>query len=167
MRGDRIACLPIAPAENVAAKIAGGLALTAVGVFTIKLGGKDVDLTGVADLDEAVAHTGGFFVGDGWSYRTNIPVIGTMFMDGTQTIATRERVPAEILAKFPVNRAPPSPKVMAVFCAIGGAILAAATITFAATGSLELLFGIGFWGVLIIGVAIFAWLRVRSIARGA
>lgn len=162
MRGDRIACLPIAPAENAAAKILGGLALTAVGVFTIKLGGKEVDITGLADLDEAVAQTGGFFLGESWMYRTRVPGIGTMLMDGTQTITTRQPVPREILAKLTPNRTPPSPKVVFIVCGVGGAILAAATITFAATGSFELLFGIGFWGLLFIGTALFAWLRVHK-----
>jgi len=163
---DRLACIPIAPSENALAKIAGGIAMTALGVFTFRLGERTLDLSELAtveELDAVVAASGGFHLGADWLYRTNIPMIGTMLTHGNENITTRAQVPGAMLALLTPNRAAPSSKVVVVFCAIGGAILAAATISYLATGSLELLFGIGFWGLLIIGAAVFAWLRLRRI----
>jgi hypothetical protein len=161
---DRLACIPIAPSENALAKIAGGLAWTAVGVITIRLGERTLDFSDLAtveELDALVVASGGFHLGADWLYRTNIPVIGTMLTHGNENITTREKVPAAMFALLTPNRIPPSPKVVIIMCGIGAAIIAAATISYVATGSLELLFGIGFWGVLIIGTALFAWLRLR------
>ena len=162
---DRLACIPIAPAENAVGKIAGGIAMTAVGLVKLRLGTTMIDVADLSTADD-VAAAGGFFLDAQWTYRTGVPVIGTMLMHGTDVITTRERVPAEMLALLTPNRAPPSAKIVKVFCAVGAAILAAATITYLATGSFELLFGIGFWGVLIIGTSLFAWIKVsRSVRR--
>lgn len=160
----RIGCIPIAPAENAVGKIAGGLAMTAAGVVEVRLGRRVIDASHLAtaeDLDAAIAEASGFLLGAEWLYRTNVPVIGTMLMNGKEVITTRERVPAEMLAMLTPNREPPSSKVVKIVCGIGGAILAVAGIVFVATGSLEVLFGIGFWGLLLIGTSLFAWLRLR------
>lgn len=164
---DRMACIPIAPAENVAAKIVGGLAMTAIGVDRIRLGNRVIDVSHLAtteDLAAAVEGACGFYVEADWTYRTKVPVIGTMLMHANETITTRDRVPAEMLAKLTPNRAPASSKPVKIACAIGGAVLVGAVIAYAATGSLELLFGIGFWGVLIIATSVFAWVRLRRVA---
>ncbi|HSD90082.1 MAG TPA: hypothetical protein VLB44_21270 [Kofleriaceae bacterium] len=161
---DRMACIPIAPAENAVGKIAAGLAMTAVGVVEIPLGSKKIDVSQLATAEHlaaAIDGSGGFYVGADWTYRTRIPVIGTMLMHGDQTITTRERVPAEMFAKLTLSRAPMSSKAVKVVVGIGTAIVAAAVITYLATGSLEVLFGIGFWGILLIATSLYAWLRLR------
>lgn len=163
--GDRLACLPIAPSENAIGKIAAGLARTAVGIVTVRLGTQTIDASGLrtpGDLDAAVAGSGGFHVGADWTYRTRVPVIGTMLLHGDETITTREPVPAQMLALLTPHRAPPSPKVVWIACGIGGAILAVAGVVYTATGSLEALFGIGFWGVVPIAASLFAWIRLRG-----
>jgi hypothetical protein len=161
---DRMACLPIGPAQNAAAKIAGGIAMAAAGLVTIRLDTMVIEprqLATVEQLDAAVRGAGGFYVGADWTYRTRVPVIGTMLKHGDEVLTTRERVPAPILAKLTPDRAPLSAKVVKIVCGIGAGILAIAAIVYLATGSLEALFGIGFWGVLIIGAALYAWIRVR------
>jgi len=161
---DRMACIPVAPAENAIGKIAAGLAMTAVGLIKIRLGSTEVDVDQLVTADHlaaAIDGSGGFYVGADWTYRTRIPVIGTMLMHGDETITTRERVPAEMFAKLTINRAPLSSKVVKVVVGIGTVIVAAAVITYLATGSLELLFGIGFWGILLIATSLYAWLRLR------
>ena len=162
---DRMACIPIAPAENAIGKIVAGLAMTAVGVFTIRLGGTALDVSQfetTEHLAAAVDSSGGFYVGTDWTYRTRVPVIGTMLMHVDETITTRERLPAEVFAKLTLSRAPLSSKVVKVVVGIGTVIVAAAVITYLATGSLELLFGIGFWGILLIAASLYTWLRVRQ-----
>ncbi|MDQ3338359.1 MAG: hypothetical protein M4D80_24600 [Myxococcota bacterium] len=164
---DRMALIPIGPSENAVGKIAGGLALTAVGVITIRLGSKTIDASQLAtaeDLDAAIAASGGFDLGADWLYRTRVPIIGTMLMNGKEVITTRERVPAEMFARLTPNRTPPSAKVAKIVCAIGAAIIAVAVMVFFATDSIEALFGIGFWGLLLIGTSLFAWLRLRRVS---
>jgi hypothetical protein len=161
---DRIECIPIAPAENAVGKIAAGLAMTAVGLIRIRLGSTEIDVGQLASAEHlaaAIDGSGGFYLGADWTYRTRIPVIGTMLMHGDQTITTRERVPPEMFAKLTMSRAPLSSKPVKVVVAIGTAIVAAAVITYLATGSLDLLFGIGFWGILMIATSVYAWLRLR------
>ena len=161
---DRMACIPIAPAENVVGKIAAGLAMTAVGGVELRLGKRVIDARNLAtaeDLDAAVAASGGFYLGAEWTYRTRIPVIGTMLMHGKETITTRDPVSPEMFARLTPNRAPPSAKVVKVVCAIGAGILAIATIVYLATGQIEMLFGIGFWGVLLIATSLYAWHRLK------
>lgn len=163
---DRMACIPIAPAQNLVGQIAGGLAMGAVGLVTIRLGSKVVDVSQLAsaeDLDAAIAGSGGFQLGADWLYRTRVPMIGTMIMRGNEGITTRERVPAEMLAMLTPNRAPGSSKVVKIVCAIGAGILAIAGIVFLATGSVELLVGIGFWGILMIATSLYAWIRLRKL----
>jgi hypothetical protein len=163
---DRMACIPIGPSENAIGKIAGGLAMTAVGVITIR-GGRTIDTSELAtaeDLDAAIAASGGFDMGADWLYRTRVPVIGTMLVHGNEVITTREDVPAAMFAKMTPNRTPPSAKVVKIVCAIGAAIIAGATIVLLATGSLEAFFGIGFWGLLLIGTSLFAWVRLRRVS---
>lgn len=161
---DRMACIPIAPAENAVGKIAAGLAMTAVGLVTIRLGNTELDVTQLATAEQLAAaldSSGGFYLGADWTYRTRIPVIGTMLMHGDETITTRKRVPAEMFAKLTLSRAPLSSKVVKVVVGIGTVIIAAAVITYLATGSFELLFGIGFWGLLLIATSLYTWLRLR------
>lgn len=165
--GDRMACIPFAPAENAVGKIAGGLAMAAAGIVTLRLGNRAIDASELAtteDLDGAVTGSGGFYVGADWTYRTRVPVIGTMLMHADQVITTRERVRPEMLAQLTPNRAPPSIRVVVVICSIGAAILAAAGITYLATGSIELLVGIGFWGLLLIATSVYAWIRIEKSA---
>ncbi len=164
LAADRMACIPIAPAANAVGKIAAGLVMAAVGVITVRLGGTVIDASQLAtaeELDAAIDGSGGFYVGADWTYRTRVPVIGTMLMHDKETITTRDQMPAEMLAKLTPNRAPLSSKPVKVFCLIGTAVLVAAGITYFATESLELLFGIGFWGVLIIAASLYAWVRSR------
>jgi hypothetical protein len=160
---DRMACVPIAPSENVVGTIAAGLAMTAVGMIVVRDTAIDVSrLETLADLDAALAGSGGFIVGADWTYRTRVPIIGTMLMRGNENITTRNHVPDEMLARLVLNRAPPSSKVVMVVCGIGTAVLAAAGIVYLATGSLALLIGIGFYGVLIVAIALYTWLRLRK-----
>lgn len=161
---DRMACIPIARAENAVGKIAAGLAMAAVGVVEVRVGTTMIDASRLAsteDLEAAVAGSGGFHVGGDWTYRTRVPVIGTMLMHREETITTREQVPEEMLALLTPNRAPVSSKAVKIACALGAAILTAAVIVFLATGSLEALFGIGFWGILPIATSLYAWVRLR------
>lgn len=161
--GDRLACLPIAPSENALGTLAVGLATTAVGITTLRLGGR-TDAAGdvaVGDLDAAVAESGGFYLGADWTYRTGVPVIGTMLLHGDETITTREPVPPGLLSLLTPHRAPPSWKVAKVACGIGAAILVVAGVVFLATGSVEALLGIGFWGVVPIAASLYAWARLR------
>jgi hypothetical protein len=161
---DQMACIAIAPAQNAVAKLAAGIAMTAVGVVTLRLGNREIDASQLAtadDVDAAIKGLGGFYLDAAWTYRTGIPVIGTMLMHGNENITTRERVPAEMFAKLTLSRAPLSPKVVKVVVGIGTVIIAGAVITYLATGSLEALFGIGFWGLLLIGTSLYAWLRLR------
>lgn len=163
---DRMACVPIAPARNAVGEIALGVAMTAVGVISVR--DSTVELHGIetpADLDALVARSGGFLVGPDWTYRTRLPIIGTMILRGNENI-TATHVPAVMLARLTPNRAPLSTKPVKVVCGIGAGILAIAGITYLATDSLELLFGIGFWGVLMIGTALFLWLRYRNTTFG-
>jgi hypothetical protein len=162
---DRMACIPIAPPENVVGKIAGGLAMAAVGMYTVRFGGTTINASQLAsrdELDAAVAGSGGFHVGADWTYRTRVPVIGTMLMNGKETITTRARVPEEMLALLTPNRAPASTKVVKITCAIGAALLMAAVIAFLVTGSLESLLALGFWGLLPIATSLFVWVRMRK-----
>ena len=87
-----------------------------------------------------------------------------MLMHGDEAITTRERVPAEMFAKLTLRQVPPSFKIVKVVVGVGTAIVVAAVITYLATGSLELLFGIGFWGILLIAISSYAWLRLRRTA---
>lgn len=165
---DRMACIPVGPAENAVGKIAAGLAMTAVGLIKIRLGSTEVDVEQLVTADQlaaAIDGSGGFYVGPDWTYRTHLPVIGTMLMHGGDTITTRERVPAEMFAKLTINRAPLSSKGVKVVVGIGTVIVAAAVITYVATGSLELLFGIGFWGILLIATSLYAWVRLRRTSQ--
>ncbi len=162
---DRMACIPIAPSQNAIGKLAAGLALTAVGVITFRIGERTVDVSQLAtadELDAAVKSSGGFHVEADWLYRTGIPMMGTMIMRGNENLTTRDEFPREMLARLTPNRTPVSSKGVKIICAVGAAIIVAATIAFLATGSFNLLFGIGFWGVVIIGAALYAWLRLRN-----
>jgi len=163
--GDRLACLPIAPSENAIGKLAVGLASTALGIVTVRLGTQTIDASGLRtpeDLDAAVAGSGGFHLGPDWTYRTGVPVIGTMLLHGDETITTREPVPPQVLALLSPHRAPPSSRVVKIVCGIGRAILVVTGAVFLVTGSVEVLFGIGFWGVLLIATSLFAWTRLRG-----
>ena len=63
---DRLACIPIAPSENAIGKLAAGLAMTAVGVFTLRIGERAIDVSQLAtaeELDAAIAASGGFELG--------------------------------------------------------------------------------------------------------
>lgn len=165
---DRMGCIPIGPAENAIAKLAAGLAMTAVGVVKVRLGSAVIDASQLAtaeDLDAAVEGSGGFHLGAHWTYRTGVPVIGTMLMHGNETITTRERVPPEMLAKLTPSRAALSAKPVKVLSGIGIAILAVAAIVYAATGNLDVLFGIGFWGALLIAISLSVWMRMRATPR--
>ena len=96
---DRMACIPIGPAENAVAKIVGGVAMTAVGLVKIRLGSRVIDVSDLVTAEDLAAATeaaGGFYVEADWTYRTRIPVIGTMLMRANENITTRDRVPAEI-----------------------------------------------------------------------
>ncbi|MCW5802298.1 MAG: hypothetical protein KIT31_07915 [Deltaproteobacteria bacterium] len=164
MAEERVACLPVAPPANAVGKLAAGLAMTAAGIVELRVGARVLgpgDLRTAEDLAAAVDASGGFYLGADWTYRTRVPVIGTMIMRAGETLTTREHVPPELLAQLTPNRAPPSAKAVVVACAIGAAIVAAGVIAGAATGSLEILFGVGCWGLLIAGAALFAWLRLR------
>jgi hypothetical protein len=164
LTADRMACLPIGPVENAIGKIAGALALTAVGAIEVRIGKMVVHpeaLATLEQLDAAVLGAGGFYVDADWTYRTNVPVIGTMVMRGKEVLTIRERMPPQMLARLTPNTSPPQMKAVKVVVGIGAAIILAAVIAFLASGSLEVLFGIGFWGVLIIGAALYAWLRLR------
>ena len=164
---DRLACIPVAPAENAVGNIVSGLAMTALGVTTIRLGTTEIDARELAtaeDVRVAVAGAGGFYLDAGWSYRTRVPVIGTMLMHGNETITTRDQVPAAMLAKLTPAGAPPSARPVKITCGIGAAILAVAAIAYLATGRLEVLLGIGFWGVLVIATSLYAW-RKLSVVR--
>jgi hypothetical protein len=135
-----------------------------VGVVELRLGGKTIDARSIAsaeELDAAVGASGGFYLGADWTYRTRVPIIGTMLMHGNEAITTRDRMSPAMLAQLTPNRAPPSAKVVKVVCAIGAAILAVATIVYLATGQIELLFGIGFWGILMIATSLYAWHRLK------
>jgi len=161
---DRMGCIPIAAAENAVGKIASGLAMTAVGMIEVRLGKTSIDASHLAtaeDLDAAIDASGGFHLGADWMYRTRIPGIGTMLMHGNEVITTREQVPPEIFAKLTPNTAPGSTKPVKVACAIGAGVLVIAGIAYLATGNLEVLFGIGFWGVLIIAASLGGWWLVR------
>lgn len=161
--GERVACLPTAPAENALGKLAVGLAMTAVGVTTLRLGGRTISSEDLAveDLEAAVVASGGFYLGSDWVFRTGVPLIGTMLMHGAETITTRERVPAALLAHFTPHRAPLSAKPVKVASGIGAAVLVVAGVVFLATGSVEALLGIGFWGVVPIAASLYVWWRLR------
>ena len=168
LAADRLACLPIAPSENAIGKLAAGLAMAAVRVYRVR-GGAAVDaseLKTAEDLDAAIDASGGFYLDEEWKYRTRLPVVGTMMGRAGVVIATRETVPEAMFAKLTLDRSAPSTKALKITSAIGGVIIAAAVIVYLATGSLEALFGIGFWGVLIIGAGVFAWTRLRAMSRG-
>lgn len=165
LAADRMACLPIAPARNAVGSIAGGLAMAAAGLVTVRFGGRELavdQLATAAELDAAVDGSGGFYLDAAWTYRTGIPVIGTMLVHGGDVITTRERVPAELLARVTPAPAVRSTRAVKVVCGIGAAILAAAVVVYLATGSLEALFGIGCWGVLVIAAGVYAWRKVAA-----
>jgi hypothetical protein len=162
---DRMACIPIAPAENAVGKLAGGIAQAAAGLVTVRLGRTTIEvahLETAEDLDAVVEGSNGFYLGPAWTYRTGLPVIGTMLVHGDEVITTRDRVPAEMLAKLTPGRAPRSARPVKIACGIGAAILAVATIAYLATGSLEVLLGIGFWGILVIATSLYAWKRASA-----
>lgn len=108
-----------------------------------------------------MAECGGFVLGPDWTYRTHVPILGTMLLAPDQNITTREPVPPAILAGLTPQRGPTSFKAVKVACAIGIGILALGGVVALVTGSLEALFGIGFFGVLVIGAALFAFVQVR------
>jgi hypothetical protein len=163
---DRVAVIPLAPPTSAIASIAGALVMVAAGVYRIRLGEAMVELDTLAtarELDAVVTGTGGFYLDEQWRYRANIPVIGTMIMRGDANITTREPVPAAILARLTRDRSALRFRPAYIVIAVGAAVIAAGVIAFVATGRLDLLFGIGTWGVLIAGAALYALVRMRRL----